>query len=78
MPSATAVSHVDLSQGLVRFGIPREYGRAVRNSFDVGTFFTRVIPRMTARHLRRHPLNPLPRTCARRTLAQAGYTKIKA
>lgn len=65
---------VDLSQGLIRFGIPREYVSAVRNSFDVETFFTRVIPRMTARHLRRHPLNPLPHTRGRRALADTGYT----
>lgn len=69
---------VDVSQGLVRFGIPREYVSAVRNSFDVETFFTRVIPRMTARHLRLHPLNPLPHTRARRALVHAGHTDINA
>ena len=69
---------VDLSQGLIRFGLPRAYVSAVRSSFDVGPFFTRVIPRMTARHLRRHPLNPLPHTRARRALAQSGHTDVKA
>jgi hypothetical protein len=69
---------LDLSQGLIRFGLPRGYISAVRSSFDVGTFFTRVIPRMTARHLRRHPLNPLPHTRARRALAQAGHTDVNA
>lgn len=67
---------VDVSQGLIRFGISREYVRAVRDSFDVGTFFTRVIPRMTGRHLRRHPLNPLPHMRGRRALTQAGHTDV--
>lgn len=65
---------VDVSQGLLRFGIPQEYVSAVRSSFDVGPFFTRVIPRMTARQLRRHPLDPLPHTRARRALEQTGHT----
>lgn len=67
---------VDLSRGMIRFGIPREYVRAVRDNFDVGTFFTRVIPRMTARHMRRRPLNPLPLMRGRRALTQAGHTDV--
>jgi len=34
---------VDVSQGLVRSGIPRTYVSAVREAFDVGTFFSRVV-----------------------------------
>jgi len=64
---------VDVSQGLIRSGIPREYVSAVRAAFDVGTFFTRVVPRMTVRNLRRHPLDPLPHMRARRALAQVGH-----
>lgn len=38
---------VDVSQGLVRFGLPREYVAEVRSAFDAGVFFKRVIPRGT-------------------------------
>ena len=63
----------DLSQGLVRSGIPRQHVQAVREAFDVGTFFTRAIPRAVVRHLVRHPLDPLPHTRARRALEQSGH-----
>ncbi|MGI8558297.1 MAG: HD family phosphohydrolase [Solirubrobacteraceae bacterium] len=63
----------DVSQGLIRSGIPREYLRAVRASFDVGAFFTRVVPQSVARNLLRHPLDPLPIVRARRALRQAGH-----
>jgi hypothetical protein len=63
----------DLSQGMIRSGIPREYLRAVRDAFDVGPFFTRTVPRATLRNLLHHPLDPLPHTRARRALARAGY-----
>jgi HD domain-containing protein len=64
----------DLSQGLIRGGVPRPYVKAVRASFDVGSFFTRVVPRAVARNLRRHPLDPLPNMRARRALAATGHT----
>jgi hypothetical protein len=63
----------DLSQGLVRSGIPRQHVRTVRAAFDVGTFFTRVVPRAIGRNLVHHPLDPLPNARARRALAQAGH-----
>jgi hypothetical protein len=63
----------DLSQGLVRSGIPREHVRAVREAFDVGTFFTRAVPRAALRQLVRHPLDPMPHTRARRALEQSGH-----
>ena len=63
----------DLSFGLIRSGIPRSHVRAVRAAFDVGTFFTRVVPRAVARNLVRHPLDPLPLARARRALARAGH-----
>jgi hypothetical protein len=64
---------VDLSQGLIRGGVPRRYVKAVRASFDVGTFFTRVVPRAIGRNLRQHPLDPFPNMRARRALAAAGH-----
>lgn len=44
---------VDVSQGLVRFGLPRAYVREVRASFDASAFFARVIPLGTLRAIRR-------------------------
>ncbi|MGH3973070.1 MAG: hypothetical protein ACRDS9_07070 [Pseudonocardiaceae bacterium] len=63
----------DLSQGLIRSRIPRQHVRAVRQSIDVGVFFTRTVPRAIVRHLVRHPLDPLPIVRARRALRQAGH-----
>lgn len=44
---------VDVSQGLVRFGLPRSYVKEVRGSFDASAFFKRVIPAGTLRAIRR-------------------------
>jgi hypothetical protein len=63
----------DLTQGLIRSQLPREHVRAVRESIDVGVFFTRTVPRAIVRHLARHPLDPLPILRTRRALRQAGY-----
>jgi hypothetical protein len=63
----------DLTQGLIRAGLPRQQVRAVRQSIDVGVFFTRTVPRAIVRHLVRHPLDPLPITRGRRALRQAGH-----
>jgi hypothetical protein len=65
----------DLSQGLIRAGLPRQQVRAVRRSIDVGVFFTRTVPRAIVRHVIRHPLDPLPIARARRALRQAGHDK---
>lgn len=35
---------VDVSQGIIRFGLPRSYVKEVRDAFDAGVFFRRVIP----------------------------------
>lgn len=35
---------IDVSQGLIRFGLPRSYVDQVRDAFDAGVFFKRVIP----------------------------------
>lgn len=63
----------DVSQGLIRSGIPRDHVRAVREAIDVGQFFTRTVPRAAARNLLRHPLDPLPHTRARRALERSGH-----
>jgi hypothetical protein len=63
----------DVSQGLVHPGIPRAYLRAVRAAFDVGPFFTRLVPMAVGRRIVRHPLDPLPHMRARRALAQSGH-----
>jgi hypothetical protein len=63
----------DLTQGLVCWGIPRSRVRAVRAAFDVGPFFTRVVPSAIVRNLLHHPLDPLPIVRARRALARAGH-----
>jgi hypothetical protein len=63
----------DLSQGLIRAGLPREHVRAVRESIDVGVFFTRTIPRAVVKQLVRNPLDPVPIVRARRALGEAGH-----
>jgi hypothetical protein len=63
----------DLSQGLIRSGIPKEHVRAVRGTFDVGSFFTRSVPRAAVRNLVRHPLDPMPHARARRALERSGH-----
>jgi hypothetical protein len=44
---------VDVSQGLIRFGIPSTYVKEVRAAFDAGVFFKRVIPLATLRSIRK-------------------------
>ena len=63
----------DLSQGLIRSGLPKERVRAVRGAFDVGSFFTRSVPTAALRNLVRHPLDPMPHTRARRALERSGH-----
>jgi hypothetical protein len=63
----------DLSQGVIRSGLPRDHVRAVRQSIDVGVFFTRTVPRAIVRHVIRHPLDPLPIVRARRALNETAH-----
>jgi hypothetical protein len=44
---------VDVSQGLIRSGIPSSYVKEVRGAFDAGVFFKRVIPSGTLRAIRK-------------------------
>ncbi|MDY6999368.1 MAG: HD family phosphohydrolase [Actinomycetota bacterium] len=43
---------IDVSQGLIRFGLPKDYVSDVRACFDAATFFRRVIPMGTLRAVR--------------------------
>lgn len=60
---------VDVSQGLIRFGLSKAYVDEVRASFDARVFFRRVIPSGTWRAIRQRqqpgflrPLNALRRS----------------
>jgi HD domain len=44
---------VDVSQGLIRFGLPSSYVKEVRAAFDAGVFFKRMIPLATLRAVRK-------------------------
>jgi hypothetical protein len=50
---------VDLSFGLVRFGLPSAWVDAVRQAFPAAGFHARVV-RLVAGHVLRHPRRPLP------------------
>jgi hypothetical protein len=64
---------VDVSQGLVRGGLTRAYVREVRAAFDVGNFFTKVVPLALVKRVATHPWDPMPHLRARRALAQTGH-----
>lgn len=67
MPAATHASvetfrradWIDISNGVVRFGLPRDVVREVRTTFPDAGFHRRLL-QLTLRRLRRHPLSPLP------------------
>jgi hypothetical protein len=44
---------VDVSQGMIGFGIPNSYVKEVRAAFDASVFFKRVIPSGAVRALRK-------------------------
>jgi hypothetical protein len=50
---------MDVSGGLVAWGLPRERLRAARGRWP-GAGFHRLLARLAWRHARRHPSNPLP------------------
>jgi hypothetical protein len=64
---------VDVSQGVVRGGLPRPYVREVRAAFDVGNFFTKVVPLAVAKRLVTRPWDPMPHLRARRGLMESGH-----
>lgn len=51
--------HVDVSLGLLTFGIPRARVRQVQRRFPDSGFHVRLL-RLTLRQIARNPLNPLP------------------
>jgi hypothetical protein len=63
----------DVSQGLIHPGIPRSFMREVRKAFDVGPFFTRLVPMAIVRRVASHPLDPMPHLRAERALRQSGH-----
>ena len=50
---------VDLSLGLLRFGVPREHIREINRRFPNAGFHARLL-NLTTRHVFTHPCNPLP------------------
>ena len=50
---------VDVSLGMLRFGLPSDYIRSVRQAFPNRGFHWRLVT-LTARQFARTPLNPLP------------------
>jgi hypothetical protein len=44
---------IDVSQGLIRFGLPGAYVKEVRATFDASVFFKRVIPMGTLKAVRK-------------------------
>lgn len=62
---------IDVSQGLIKFGLPSAYVREVRGAFDAGVFFTRVIPAGAVRAVR--TLQPLGFLRPRDALERSGH-----
>jgi len=65
---------VDVSQGLIRFGIPRSYVMEVRAAFDATVFFRRVIPQGALRAVRQRQLPGFLRPG--NALVRSGHTGI--
>jgi hypothetical protein len=51
---------VEMSFGLFRFGLARDYVRAVRQAFPIRAFYPHAVLRSATRWLLRHPLHPAP------------------
>ena len=62
---------VDVSQGLIRAGLPKAYVKEVRSAFDARVFFRRVIPGATLRAVRK--LQPFGFLRPRKALARTGH-----
>jgi hypothetical protein len=65
----TSLNYLGLSIGTMDAWLQR----TGRDAWGAELAFTRTVPRAVVRHLKRHPLDPLPITRARRPLKQAGY-----
>jgi hypothetical protein len=60
---------IEMSFGLFRFGLPRDFVREVRRSFPIRDFYPRAVVRSASRWLIRHPLHPAPYYPTRRKVA---------
>jgi hypothetical protein len=65
---------VDVSQGLIRFGIPSSYVKEVRAAFDAGVFFKRVVPLGALRAVRKLQQPGFLRP--RNALVRSGHERI--
>ena len=65
---------IDVSQGVIRFGLPKTYVREVRRCFDASEFFTRVIPLGTVRAVRARQQPGFLRP--RNALARSGHAGV--
>ena len=63
---------IDVSQGVIRFGLPKTFVREVRRCFDATEFFTRVIPLGTVRAVRARQQPGFLRP--RNALARSGHS----
>jgi hypothetical protein len=62
---------IDVSQGLIKFGLPDSYVKEVRAAFDASVFFKRVIPAGTLRAVRKFQQPGFLRP--RNALARSGH-----
>lgn len=63
---------IDVSQGVIRFGLPAVFVREVRGTFDADVFFKRVIPAGAVRAVRK--LQPLGFLRPADALRRSGHT----
>src|SRR5262249_49910840 len=61
---------VEMSFGLFRFGLPKEFVKEVRATFPVSAFYPKTVLKSASRWLVRHPLNPAPYYPTRRKVEE--------
>jgi hypothetical protein len=69
---------IEMSFGLFRFGLSKDFVRQVRQTFPIAAFYPRAVVRSWLRWLVRHPLNPAPYYPTRRkvtSVMQAGNSQ---
>jgi hypothetical protein len=60
---------IEMTFGLFRYGLSRDYVKQVKRSFPIRAFYPRTVVWSAARWLIRHPLNPAPYYPTRRKVA---------
>jgi hypothetical protein len=60
---------IEMSFGVMRFGLSKDFVREVRRSFSVAAFYPRSVLRSAVRWWLRHPLTPTPYYPTRRKIA---------